>query len=164
MKKIYLMIAALSFSLSACTHTASECDPSIHDPGFLDKLGCVVSGSYEDRVNYKKNEIAKLREEQKALSDEVIELEKQRSQLVNDRAARYRELDKLKAKLASLESSIKSKNAMTSSLQKKIDDLKTSTNEVQNLDESASIMQKKAEIARLQQQYNELLDAMSATH
>lgn len=52
MKKIILM-CAVPLVLTACTMTPEECDPKITDPGMLDKLGCVVSGSYSQRSEQK---------------------------------------------------------------------------------------------------------------
>ena len=160
MKNINKLLLLSSFVLTACTTTPDKCDPS-SDPGFLDKLGCVASGSYEKRVNAKSQEIKDLAAEQKELSQSVIDLEKQRSTLVSDRASRLAEMDKINDKLASLESSLRQKNAMTKELQSKIDNVKSSATEVKNLDEDASIMEKKAKLAQLQKQYDELVDQMS---
>lgn len=52
MKKIILM-CTVPLMLTACTMTPEECDPKITDPGMLDKLGCVVSGSYSQRSEQK---------------------------------------------------------------------------------------------------------------
>lgn len=161
MKNINKLVLLGSLFLTACTTTPEKCDPSISDPSFLDKLGCVASGSYEKRVNAKSQEIKDLAAQQKALSESVIELEKQRSAIISDRATRLAEMDKINDNLSSLESALKQKNAMTKELQAKINNVKNSSEAVKNLDDNASIMEKTAKLAQLKKQYSELLDNMS---
>lgn len=161
MKNINKLVLLGSLFLTACTTTPDKCDPSISDPSFLDKLGCVASGSYEKRVNAKSQEIKDLAAQQKELSQSVIELESQRSAIISDRAIRLAEMDKINDNLSSLEASLRQKNAMTKDLQTKINNVKNSSEAVKNLDEDASIMEKKAKVAQLKKQYDELLDSMA---
>ena len=161
MKNLNKLVLMGTLVLTACTTTPEKCDPSISDPSFLDKLGCVASGSYEKRVNAKSQEIKDLAAQQKELSQSVIELEKQRSAIISDRAARLAEMDKINDNLSSLEASLKQKNAMTKELQTKINNVRSSSNAVKNLDEDASIMEKKAKVAQLNKQYEELIETMS---
>ncbi len=161
MKSLLKITLISSFILCACANTPDKCDPSNADAGFFDKLGCVTSGSYEKRVQAKSAEIKDLAAQQKALSEEVIALEQNRSTLVSDRAARLREMDKVNANLAALEQSLKEKNAMSASLKEKINNVKKASTEVSTLDDDASLMEKRARLNELQQQYNELLDGMS---
>lgn len=161
MKNINKLALLGAFVLAGCTTTPEKCDPSISDPSFLDKLGCVASGSYEKRVNAKSQEIKDLAAQQKELSKSVIELEKQRSALISDRAARLAQMDKINNELSSLESSLRQKNALSRDLQAKINNCKNSANEVKSMDDDASIMEKKAKLAQLQKQYDELIDQMS---
>ncbi|MBQ4245863.1 MAG: hypothetical protein II733_01790 [Succinivibrio sp.] len=161
MKNINKLVLLGSLFLTACTTTPDKCDPSISDPSFLDKLGCVASGSYEKRVNAKSQEIKDLAAQQKELSQSVIELESQRSAIISDRATRLAEMDKINDNLSSLEVSLRQKNAMTKDLQTKINNVRNSSEAVKNLDEDASIMEKKAKVAQLKKQYDELLDSMA---
>ena len=172
MKNINKLVLLGSLFLTACTTTPDKCDPSISDPSFLDKLGCVASGSYEKRVNAKSQEIKDLAAQQKELSQSVIELESQRSAIISDRATRLAEIergiktlpirmDKINDNLSSLEVSLRQKNAMTKDLQTKINNVRNSSEAVKNLDEDASIMEKKAKVAQLKKQYDELLDSMA---
>ena len=98
MKKIILM-CTVPLMLTACTMTPEECDPKITDPGMLDKLGCVVSGSYSQRSEQKKQEIHDLAQEQHELSERVIALGQKRAELINNREAKLKELDALTNKL-----------------------------------------------------------------
>lgn len=161
MKNINKLVLLGSLFLTACTTSPDKCDPSISDPSFLDKLGCVASGSYEKRVNAKSQEIKDLAAQQKELSQSVIELESQRSAIISDRATRLAEMDKINDNLSSLEASLRQKNAMTKDLQTKINNVRNSSEAVKNLDEDASIMEKKAKVAQLKKQYDELLDSMA---
>ncbi|SFS36661.1 hypothetical protein SAMN02910357_00363 [Succinivibrio dextrinosolvens] len=161
MKNINKLVLLGSLFLTACTTSPDKCDPSISDPSFLDKLGCVASGSYEKRVNAKSQEIKDLAAQQKELSQSVIELESQRSAIISDRTTRLAEMDKINDNLSSLEASLRQKNAMTKDLQTKINNVRNSSEAVKNLDEDASIMEKKAKVAQLKKQYDELLDSMA---
>ena len=49
--------------LSACASTPEECNPGQRNQGFFGKMGCVVTGSYEARVNAKQQRVADLRAE-----------------------------------------------------------------------------------------------------
>ncbi len=162
MKSLYKSLLITSFVLSGCTTTPEQCDPSISDPSFLDKFGCVVSGSYEKRASAKSKELKDLTAEQKALSESVIQMEKERSKIIADRSSRIREMDRLDEDLSRLESSLNKKNAMTRELQNKINKVRASGSEVKNLDESASIIEKKEKIVRLEKHYDELIDEMAA--
>ncbi len=162
MKNIKSLFLILPFALTACTTTTQECDPSIQDPGFFDKLGCVVSGSYEKRSQAKLQEIKDLRELNHDISQQVIAIENERSALIADRAARYKAIDELNERIYALESTLKSKNALNASLKSKLESLKQSSASVRNMSESESIMEKQEKLKKLEQRYNELLSAMSS--
>ena len=105
-------MCVVSLMLTACTMTPEECDPKITDPGMLDKLGCVVSGSYSQRSEQKKQEIHDLAQEQHELSERVIALGQKRAELINNREAKLKELDALTNKLDEVEASLKQKKAL----------------------------------------------------
>ena len=104
--KKLLVIAALM--VSGCTMTPEECDPSNVDAGFFDKLGCVTSGSYDARIESKKQEIVKLNEEQKVLLAEIDELSKKIEAEDQKKADLTKDLNTLQGQINSLEKDITS--------------------------------------------------------
>lgn len=157
LSKLTLLLPAL---LCACTMTPEECDPS-GDPGMLDKLGCVVSGSYSKRVENKKAEIASLREEQKLLNKRIEELSAKRDEIINNRFARLKVLDKLDADIIDLKQRIRQKDAMTKELQAKIDKLEKSKSSLAALDDDAAPMEVKQKYKDLQDDMAEVVDVLT---
>lgn len=150
----------MPFILTACTMTPDECDPS-SDPGFFNKIGCSVSGSYSKRVETKQQEIKDLREEQKALTEEVINLQSKRSVLIKDRFERLHTLDELQTKLDKMQSSLAAKNALSNNLQQKLDKVKQTKSDVAALPENSSVIEKKAKLAQLEKDADDLMDALA---
>jgi len=161
MKSLLKITLISSFILCACANTPEKCDPSNVDAGFFDKLGCVTSGSYEQRVKTKSAEIKDLAAQQKAMSEDVIAIESNRSKLISDRAARLAQMDRVNSNLASLEQSLREKNALSAELKAKIDNVKKASREVSELNDDASIMEKTAKLREAKQRYNALLDEVS---
>ena len=64
--KLSLIAGATAVLLTACASTPQECDPS-QDQGFFGKMGCVVTGSYEERVEQKQKHVDELKAEKRAL-------------------------------------------------------------------------------------------------
>ena len=126
--------------LTACTMTPEECDPKITDPGMLDKLGCVVSGSYSQRSEQKKQEIHDLAQEQHELSERVIALGQKRAELINNREAKLKE-------------------ALSKTLQEKIAKVRASKEKAASTPDDASVMQKKAELVQVQNDLDDLIEA-----
>ena len=153
-RNLLIGLTLLSAVLCSCTTTKEQCDPKIKDPSFFDKLGCVVSGSYKERSDDKLNEIASLREEHKKLSQEVIALNDKRPQMLKDREKRLKELDKVRADLSRLENDLEAKKAMNSKLSEKLD-------EAYKLPDDSSSLEKKEKLKNVQDNMNELLDAMA---
>ncbi|MGN1281834.1 MAG: hypothetical protein ACI4UM_08045 [Succinivibrio sp.] len=164
MTRKIVAVAVLSVLLTACTMTPEQCDPSISDPGMLDKLGCVVSGSYEKRVDSKKQEIHDLREEQRALTEQSLALSQSRSELIKDRKQRYRALDELNEKIADIEQSLAAKNALTKDLEAKIAKVKASSAKAKDLDEDVSVIEKKEQFEKVQNDMDSLLEAMASEY
>ena len=162
MNKKTILICAVPFLLTACTMTPEQCDPKITDPGMLDKLGCVVSGSYSKRSEQKKQEIHDLAQEQRELSESVIVLGQKRAELISNRDARLKELDALSVKLDEVESSLRQKQALTKELQDKISKVRVSKEKAASTPDDASVMQKKAELMQVQNDLDDLIEAAAA--
>lgn len=162
-KNLLIGLTLLSALLVGCTTTKEQCDPKIKDPSFFDKLGCVVSGSYKERSDDKLKEIASLRQEHKKLSDEVIKLNEQRPQMLKNREKRLKELDKVRSDLYKLEKELEAKNAMNSKLSLKLEAAKNAADEAYKLPDDTSSLEKKEKLKNVQDNMNELLDAMAET-
>ena len=160
-KNLLLGVTLLSALMCGCTTTKEQCDPKIKDPSFFDKLGCVVSGSYKERSDDKLKEIASLREEHKKLSEEVIKLNEKRPQMLKNRENRLKELDKIRADLSRLENELEAKNAMNSKLSSKLEAAKSAANEAYKLPDDSSSLEMKEKLKNVQDNMNELLDAMA---
>ena len=156
-KSLLILVPALV--LTACTSTPEECDPT-RDPGFFNKMGCVLSGSYSDRVEQKKVEIEQLRQEQKEVLEAYQALEANRSKMIADRAERYRQLDKLDNDIAKVRASLAKKNALTKEYQQKLDKLQKASNDARNLDDAGSL-EKSQKLQEVQDSTNELLEAFA---
>lgn len=156
-KSLLILVPALV--LTACTSTPEECDPT-RDPSFFNKIGCVFSGSYSQRVEQKKVEIEQLRQEQKEVLEAYQALEANRSKMIADRAERYRQLDKLDNDIAKVRSSLAKKNALTKEYQQKLDKLQKASNEARNLDDAGSL-EKSQKLQEVQDSTNELLEAFA---
>ena len=100
-----ISFVALATLICGCTVSKEECDPRV-DPGFFNKLGCTVSGSYSQRVEDKKEHVAKLREELHALSQETAALNDEDALINEDRASAQRRLDRINAELLKLEQKV----------------------------------------------------------
>ena len=157
LKSLLILVPALV--LTACTATPEECDPT-RDPGFFNKIGCVFSGSYSQRVEQKKVEIEQLRQEQKDVLEAYQALEANRSKMIADRAERYRQLDKLDNDIAKVRASLAKKNALTKEYQQKLDKLQKASNEARNLDDAGSL-EKSQKLQEVQDSTNELLEAFA---
>ena len=127
---------------------------------FFNKIGCVFSGSYSQRVEQKKVEIEQLRQEQKDVLEAYQALEANRSKMIADRAERYRQLDKLDNDIAKVRSSLAKKNALTKEYQQKLDKLQKASNEARNLDDAGSL-EKSQKLQEVQDSTNELLEAFA---
>ena len=158
MKRLLLLAPALF--LAGCTMTAQQCDPS-SDPGFFNKIGCTVSGSYAERVETKEQDLKALESENERLraihasiNSEIVLVEGSMSQ-------RQAQLNQIKGQLADLKSSLASKNQLSGMLEGKLAEIESQLTNMQNTPATASILEKKAELEKLQQEYEELLTMSS---
>ena len=156
-KSLLILVPALV--LTACTSTPEECDPT-RDPGFFNKIGCVFSGSYSQRVEQKKVEIEQLRQEQKDVLEAYQALEANRSKMINDKAERKRQLDKLDANIAKVRSNLAKKNALTKEYQQKLDKIQQASKNARSLDDAGSLARAE-KLRNLEEDANSLLEALA---
>lgn len=159
MKKALMLAAALA-ALSGCATTPDECDPSV-DPGFLDKLGCTVSGSYGERVAQKEREVTNLWAEQEEVRKMSASLEESRALVEADLSARRAELDGINARVGDLERRLREKRAMGAYLQRRIDDVYEQLREMQDTPANAVLLQKQQERDELRRRLDELAAALA---
>lgn len=146
--------------LSACASTPEECDPS-QDQGFFGKMGCVVTGSYEARVNAKQQKVANLKDEIATINKMTRDIHDQNRALMGDYFARLQVLDKTKQDLMMLESQLAKKKALSIDLQEKIDALKNKVGTMSTKSAaSKSIAQKEKEIEALNAELEALSQSM----
>ena len=155
-----LVLAAALAALLGCATTPDECDPSV-DPGFLDKLGCTVSGSYGERVAQKEREVTSLWAEQEEVRKISASLEESRALVEADLSARRAELDGINARVGDLERRLREKRAMSAYLQRRIDDVYEQLKEMQDTPANAVLLQKQQERDELRRRLDELAAALA---
>ena len=156
-----LSVVLLSFSLSACTMTPEECDPSISDPSLLDKMGCVFSGSYEQRIENKKADIKALREEQQRLLAQSELLMDESAAVRGDYEKKAELLDSLENELSAMQSRLEEKQALNSSLKQKFAQTQEQIDSMRKTKDGASILQKQQEYEALNREVSDLNDALA---
>ena len=88
-------------------------------------------------------------------------LNDKRPQMLKDREKRLKELDKVRADLSRLENDLEAKKAMNSKLSEKLEVAKSATDEAYKLPDDSSSLEKKEKLKNVQDNMNELLDAMA---
>ena len=162
MNKIkYFVATGAMVLLTGCSATPQSCDPSV-DPGFFSKMGCIASGSYAKRVEEKKQHVADLRSELSSLSQETQEVYAKDALIKEDRSKAQSRLDRLDENLAALKSKVDAQVGQSSSLSKQIAQAQAQSNTVRKLPENASVLQKRAEKQKLQQELDDLYKAAVA--
>lgn len=156
-----LSVVLLSVSLSACTMTPEECDPSISDPSLLDKMGCVFSGSYEQRIENKKADIKALREEQQRLLAQSELLLDESVAVHGDYTKKAELLDSLENELLAMQSRLEEKQALNSSLKHKFAQTQEQIDSMRKTKDGASILQKQQEYEALKREVSDLNDALA---
>lgn len=157
--KALLIGASAAVLLSACASTPDECDP-MQDQGFFGKIGCAVTGSYEERITIKEQHVENLKAENVRLNQLIREIQAQDALVQGDYAARQRELDKIRADLYDLQASLAQKKALDSKLQNKLNEVNEQLSNIQASPASASIAEKKKQIAELEATLDELSNQM----
>lgn len=141
--------------------TPEECDPSISDPSLLDKMGCVFSGSYEQRIENKKADIKALREEQQRLLAQSELLMDESAAVRGDYEKKAELLDSLENELSAMQSRLEEKQALNSSLKQKFAQTQEQIDSMRKTKEGASILQKQQEYEALKREVSDLTDALA---
>lgn len=158
--KVGSVAIAATLLLSACASTPEECDPS-QDQGFFGKMGCIVTGSYEVRVNAKQQKANDLSAEIASINQMTRDIHAQNRALMGDYFARMKVLDKTKEDLYMLESSLAKKKALNSDLQDQLNSVKDKVDAMSTQSAaSQSIAKKQKEIDELNEELDLLAKAM----
>lgn len=157
--KALLLGASAAVLLTACASTPEECDP-VQDQGFFGKIGCAVTGSYEERVTTKEQHVEDLKAENARLNQLIRDVQSQDALLKGDYAQRQRELDKIRSNLYDLQASLEQKKALDSNLQNKLNAVNNQLSTIQTSPTSLSIAEKKKQIAELEATLDELSQQM----
>lgn len=167
MAKIVEKMAAVAvafvtaLSVSACTTTAADCDPS-QDVGFFNKIGCAVSGSYSERVEQKEQQVADLKAETERLNAMTRDLHTQSAIIRSDYQAQVKVLDHLEDQLYGVKDSLAEKKALNSDLENKIASVQAQMEKMRQEGVNQTVLQREQERAQLQQQLEELRQQVMA--
>lgn len=160
-KKVLTISFGMIFSLTACTMTPQECDPSISDPSLLDKMGCVFSGSYETRIETKKANIKALRGEQRRLLQESEELLSESRLVHGTLNEKQKSLDKFELELMDMQERLEEKQALSSSLKARFDKAQNQISTMKKTGSNASLLQKQKEYEALKREVDALNSAFN---
>lgn len=156
-----LSLCGSAFLLAGCTTTAQECDPT-QDVGFFNKIGCVVSGSYEERVEQKEQTLADLRAETEQLNALIRDIEAQRSSMLNDYDAAQKMLAKTESELQSVRNRLAQKQALSQDLEQKIAAAQQQVDAMQQASPNQVLLEREAERQELETLLQELTTQMEA--
>lgn len=155
-----LRVLGLSMSLTAvltgCTMSAAECDPST-DPGFFNKVGCTVSGSYAQRVELKEAELQALQAENDKLTRIGRLLSDEESMLEGNLAQRRAQHQALVSEVESLRSALKAENQLTDNLNNQLKSLEEKSAALQQLPDNTPLLERQQRLSELQAQYDQLM-------
>lgn len=156
---LLVSVASACLFLNACTTTAQECDPS-KDPGFLNKMGCIVSGSYSERIEQKEQLVADLKAENAYLNQLIRDINEQDAIVRGEQSQRLRELDRINDQLTVLEHDLAKKKALDSDLKNKLAQAKKQVNSMKQTDPNETLLQKQLEIETLEATLEALSESM----
>lgn len=151
----YLLLAVGTLLLSGCATDARDCDPTTGDVSIITKFNCNYSGTWDKRVDAKQNTLAHekvLNAEFKAVNEAI---EKEKAQSNASVASKRQSQQALQTSLNKLVAQLKTKTAGRADAQKQVADLEKSIKEAQNR-RSDSEMQKQMELQKLQGQLADL--------
>lgn len=163
MAKLKLVAVSLSAALllSACASTPEECDPS-QDQGFFGKMGCVVTGSYDARVQAKQQNVDKLQSEIESINQMTRDIHAKHRALMGDYFARQKVLDQTTEDLYNLERKLAQKKALSVDLQERIDKAQQQVATMNTrASASQSIAQKEKQIDELRAQLDALYSGLN---
>ncbi len=157
MKRGFLTLALAAGVMTGCTMTPDECDPSV-DPGFLNKLGCTVSGSYSQRVEDKQAAVDALKAENEQLKQQSQELLNEQVLVDGNVAERRAQIAKMQSELSEVKSAVAKKGAMSDELKSKIAEAEQQLAEMQNTNtDNTPLLQKQQQLDELKTTYDELI-------
>ena len=139
--------------LSACASTPEECDPS-QDQGFFGKIGCSVSGSYEERINQREQRVETLKAENERLNQLARDLFAKDALVKGQISEQNRLLDHAQSELFALEGTLAKKKALSSDLQDQITKAQEQIDALKKANSKPSKTQ--AALAQKQKQIDEL--------
>ena len=154
-KKIALTLCGAGLSavlLTGCTTTPEQCDPS-QDQGFFGKIGCTVSGSYDERITQREQRVEALKAENQRLNQLARDLFAQDALVKAQLSEQNRMLDHAKSELYAVQASLAQKKALSSDLQEQIAQAQQQIDELKKANTSS---QTKAALAQKQKQIDEL--------
>lgn len=158
--KALLLALGTASLLSACASTPEECDPS-KDQGYFGKMGCVFSGSYQERVDQKEQHLADLKAETEQLNALARDFHAKSAQLYKDNESRLKLLNQVEDELNDLESKLAAKKALSLDLQDKLDAAKNQVQKMKHSDAGAEMIKKKeAEKSVFEKQLADLKEAI----
>ncbi len=149
------LVLAGALSLTACTTTPEECDPSV-DPGFFNKIGCTFSGSYAQRVEMKRENLQALQEENAHLTRLQQSLADEKTLLEGNMAQRQAQLNTVRENLAGLKKDLAAQGALNRELQQAIAQAEAQAEAMQRSPASQAMLQKRMELQELQSQIDTL--------
>lgn len=155
----FLTICLLPLLVTACTTTPEECDPSV-DPGFFNKIGCTVSGSYEARIQQKEQQLSNLQSQNQYLNEILIQLQDREALVYGDLKDRQAILDNIEDNLNKLENDLKSKNKLSGDLKNQIDAAKSSVKQAGDPAIAAEYSKRQAYLKQLEKDIIETNDLL----
>lgn len=156
MLRVLGLSMALTAVLTGCTMSAAECDPST-DPGFFNKVGCTVSGSYAQRVELKEAELQALQAENDKLTRIGRLLSDEESMLEGNLAQRRAQHQALVSEVESLRSALKAENQLTDNLNNQLKSLEEKSAALQQLPDNTPLLERQQRLSELQAQYDQLM-------
>ena len=155
--KLTLIVATSLLTLSACTNTPEECDPSI-ELNVLSKASCKMSGSYDKRIEQKEKILIDEKATNKELNAIYAQIQQQQKTVNASKAQKKAQLAKLNKSVNALTANLKQKAAGKSGLLKQIAEVEQQMQAVNN--STGSEMDKQLEIQRLQSKLSTLQQAL----
>ncbi|WMV71544.1 hypothetical protein [Xenorhabdus griffiniae] len=154
-----LVMLAAGVALAGCVTKTKDCDPTLGDMSIIAKFNCNYSGTWDQRVVEKEQELQHeqaLNKEFKAIY-EAIEREKKSGK--ESLESKKRSHTALQKSINSLLGQLKTKSAGKVKMEKQIAELEQRLHNLQN-QPSPSEMQKQLELQQLQSQLNELQNSL----
>ena len=155
--KLTLIVATSLLTLSACTNTPEECDPSI-ELNVFSKASCKMSGSYDKRIEQKEKILIDEKATNKELNTIYAQIQQQQKTVNASKAQKKAQLAKLNKSVNALTANLKQKAAGKSGLLKQIAEVEQQMQAVNN--STGSEMDKQLEIQRLQSKLSTLQQAL----